>query len=328
MVRYWYIWLDSKNKSDLDSVRFKLSSTQQHTKKKTKQQYFISLPSLFSIEINSHTLVYLGLLVMQHHLPPQCLDVSVFNSQSCESTFRSCRAMSGPFSSIVNFNVHQFLQRVKKLSYLNSIKCRNNGNNTNNDFLFPRHHKLSNLTDSTQISSLSSSPVPLSLEAIEKTVLRAYSDVCRLVVDMNMYQEDQLLSLEDMSKLANLQLMKSRIVDYSSPDTYDPDFYSDSDDSSSEDENATGNDADDENSFDDDGDDDNFDDNLTNVSTSTFHGMRIFNSINPTLSSSYFSVNINGIRKFLHKQTAVWLLSKDKPTLSSDRLRRVMAGNK
>jgi hypothetical protein len=40
--------------------------------------------------------------------------VSLFSSQLCESTFRSCRAMSGPFSSIVNFTVHQFLQRAKK----------------------------------------------------------------------------------------------------------------------------------------------------------------------------------------------------------------------
>ncbi|CAM2715848.1 unnamed protein product, partial [Rotaria socialis] len=95
-----------------------------HKKKNTKQQYFITLPAMFSIEINSHTLVYLALLVIQHKLPTACLNVPIFNSQTCESTFRSCRAMSGPFSSIVNFTVHQFLQRVKKLSFLNSIKCQ------------------------------------------------------------------------------------------------------------------------------------------------------------------------------------------------------------
>ncbi|CAF3064387.1 unnamed protein product, partial [Rotaria sp. Silwood2] len=247
LIRYWYIWLSSKHKSDLDLILSKLPSTQKHQKKKTKQQYFISLPSLFSIEINSHTLVYLGLLVIQNRLPPQCLNVSIFNSQSCESTFRSCRAMSGPFSSIVNFNVHQFLQRVKKLSYLNSIKSRNNSNNTNTDILFPRHHKLSKTIDSKQISPLSSSTASLSLEAIENTILRAYSDVCSLVVDMNIYQQDQVLPLEKMSRLANLQLMKSRIVDYSCPDKYDSDFDSDSDDSNSEgDEEITANDADDE----------------------------------------------------------------------------------
>ena len=168
--------------------------------------------------------------------------------------------------------------------------------------------------------------VSLSLEAIENIILRAYSDVCSLVVDMNICQQDQLLPLEKMSRLANLQLMKSQIVDYSCPDKYDSDFDSDSDDSTSEeDEEITGNNTDDEDSFDDDND---LSDNLVNISTSTFHGIRVFDSINPVLAKSYFTVNINDPKKYLHKQTAAWLLSKDKPTLSSDRLKRVMTNSK
>jgi hypothetical protein len=53
--------------------------------------------------------------------------------------------------------------------------------------------------------------------------------------------------------------------------------------------------------------------------------MRVFDSINPTLTKSYFIVNINDTKKYLHKRIAAWLLSKDKPTLSSDRLKHVMA---
>jgi hypothetical protein len=53
--------------------------------------------------------------------------------------------------------------------------------------------------------------------------------------------------------------------------------------------------------------------------------MRVFDSMNPTLAKSYFIVNINDTKKYLHKQTAAWLLSKDKPTLSSDRFKRVTA---
>ncbi len=118
--------------------------------------------------------------------------------------------------------------------------------------------------------------------------------------------------------------MKSRIVDYSCPNKYDSDFHSDSDDSSSEeDEEITENGTDNEDSVNDD-DDDNLSDHLVNVSTTTFQGMRVFDSINPTLAKSYFIVNINGTRKYLHKKTAAWLLSQDKSTLSSDRLKRVM----
>ncbi|CAF0834903.1 unnamed protein product [Rotaria sordida] len=173
-------------------------------------------------------------------------------------------------------------------------------------------------------SLLSSSIASLSLEAIENIILRAYSDVCRLVLDTNMYQQDQILPLEKMSKLSSLQLMKLRIVDYFCPDKYDPDFDSDSDDNSSdEDEEITENDADGDDSPDDE-DDDSLSDHLVSASTVRFQGMRVFDSINPTLAKSYFIVNINDTRKYLHKQTAAWLLSKDKPTLSSDRLKRVM----
>ena len=77
--------------------------------------------------------------------------------------------------------------------------------------------------------------------------------------------------------------MKSRIVGYSYSDKYDSDFNSDTDDSSSEgDEEITGNDADKEHSFDDDDDDDLFD-NLVNISASTFHGMRVFDSVNNSI---------------------------------------------
>jgi hypothetical protein len=48
------------------------------------------------------------------------------------------------------------------------------------------------------------------------------------------------------------------------------------------------------------------------------------NGCNPILAKSYFIVNINGTKKYLHKQTAAWILSNDKSTLSSDRLKRVM----
>ena len=200
LIRYWYSWLSASKKIDLDSMLSKLSSGQKHEKKKTKQQYFITLPSMFSIEINSHTLVYLGLLVIQHQLPTECLNVSIFNSQSCENIFRLSRAMSESFSSIVNFSVYEFLQRVQKLSYIESIKCRSKANSSNTEFLFPRHQKLSKAIDAQQATSSPNSNLSLSLITIENNILRAYSDVCRLVIDVNMYTQHEILSLEKLSK--------------------------------------------------------------------------------------------------------------------------------
>ncbi|CAF4526932.1 unnamed protein product, partial [Rotaria socialis] len=119
------------------------------------------------------------------------------------------------------------------------------------------------------------------------------------------------------------QLQKSRIVDYSHLNQHDPDFDSDSDDSSGEeDEDTTGNCTDNEDSTED--DDDYVSDHFFKVSSTTFQGMRVFDSINPTLAKSYFIVNINGTKNIYFKQTAAWQLSNDKSTLSSDRLKGVL----
>ena len=327
LTRFWYIWLSSKTISELDSILIDSFSLNVNRKKNTKQQYFMTLPAMFSIEINSHTLVYLALLVIQHHLPVECLNISLFNSQTCENTFRLCRAMSGPFSSIVNFTVHQFLQRAKKLSYLNSVSNQsivNNQDHPNGGFLFPRHHKQSRADNEHHINFATSSSSTFTIEAVEAAVLQAYSDAIRVVCDVNMYKRHQIPSLREMSKSASIQLQKSRIIDYSHLNVHDPEFDSDSDDDSSdEDHGVIGNEADDDDSSDDDNES-YLNDHLFNLSSTNFRGMRVFDSINPTLAKSYFVVNINGTKKYLHKQTGAWLFSKDKPTLSSDRLKRVM----
>ena len=227
LTRFWYIWLSSKTITELDSILIDSFSLNANRKKNTKQQYFMTLPAMFSIEINSHTLVYLALLVIQHHLPTDCLNISLFNSQTCENTFRLCRAMSGPFSSMVNFSVNQFLQRAKKLSYLDYVSSQsinNNHNNPDGGFLFPRHHKQSRVNDDQKINSAASSSSTLTIEGVEAAVLQAYSDAIRVVCDVNMYKKHQIPSLKEMSKLAGIQFQKSRIIDYSHLNIHDPDF--------------------------------------------------------------------------------------------------------
>ena len=276
---------------------------------------------MFSIEINSHSLVYLGLLVAQKKLPSECLDVSLFNSQTCEGTFRSCRSMSGPFSSVVNFTVHQFLQRAKKLSYLHHAQCRHRSDSFN-ELIFPNHHKLRRRVDKKQAASASPCGSTLTIEAIEHRVLQAYQKATDLLRDTNMFSGDGMLSLLHMSQLFQTQLESSRLVDRPLHIKRDAELRTSSDDSSSEEEDdVSQDDTDEANSMD---SDDHLTDNLFDVSSSVFEGTRVFDSINPLLSKSYFSVDFNGGKKFLHKQTAAWLLSKDKTTLSADRLKRVI----
>ena len=76
-------------------------------------------------------------------------------------------------------------------------------------------------------------------------------------------------------------------------------------------------------------DDSSSDDETDNVSSfsasgkSQFHGMRVFDTIPSPLLNSYFSVQIDGKKKYIHKQTACWLLTDSNNRLSADRLRRV-----
>ena len=42
---------------------------------------------------------------------------------------------------------------------------------------------------------------------------------------------------------------------------------------------------------------------------SNFHGMRVFDNISTALSNSYFTIAIDGRSKYVHKQTAYWLLT-------------------
>ncbi|CAF4518129.1 unnamed protein product [Rotaria socialis] len=62
---------------------------------------------------------------------------------------------------------------------------------------------------------------------------------------------------------------------------------------------------------------------LPKVSSFTVNGMRIFGSIDSCQNESFFSVKVNGQKKYLHKQRANWYFSKTKPISSSDRLKRI-----
>jgi len=66
------------------------------------------------------------------------------------------------------------------------------------------------------------------------------------------------------------------------------------------------------------------DDDISSFSASgkqQFQGMRIFDNISPSVSNSYFKVDIDGKKQFIHKQTACWLLADSKASLSADRLK-------
>ncbi|CAF1130838.1 unnamed protein product [Rotaria magnacalcarata] len=155
---------------------------------------------------------------------------------------------------------------------------------------------------SPKLGWASTSILQLTVKALDNTISQAYSYASRLVCHINMYQQHQILSHLNQ---------------------HNPDFDSDSDDSSDEeDKDTTGNCTDNEDSSE--NDEDYVSNRLFKVISTIFQGMQVFDSINTTLTKSYFIVNINGTKIYLHRQIAAWLLSNDKFTLSSDRLKRIM----
>ncbi|CAF3080811.1 unnamed protein product, partial [Rotaria sp. Silwood2] len=132
--RLWWPWIhywaikNSSNNDNSESV------------KQVKSNSFITKPTFWCIEINAHTLLYIILLVIKNKLPVDALSTYLFNSQTCENTFRIARALSGPYSSITNFTVKSFINRCEKISIINSIKTQG-GQIGDYQFKFPQHHK-------------------------------------------------------------------------------------------------------------------------------------------------------------------------------------------
>lgn len=307
------------------------------------RDHFITIPALFSLEINAHSLTYLVALVAEGSLTEDALQISLLNSQMCESTFRTARSMSGPFSSVVNFSVNQFLQRVEKLAILQSIKHSSTMNQ--NNLTFPKHHKLSHRTHSCVSSSTTVSTLTEPL--IEEIVFRAYSQATEVLSScgfsiLNLNRE--MITFDEVNRLARTKLSRSKCKisnSQSSDDDMEEQSDSDEEDQADEIDGVNGwEDGNEENDQDYDHLDDEDNSNeyphsmglneadhgvIPNVSSSVIHGMRIFDSIDDHQCESFFKIEINGQMKYLHKQTATWYFSKNKPTLSSDRLKRVQS---
>ncbi len=80
------------------------------------------------------------MLVKQHDLSKEALDIFLFNSQPCESTFRNSRALSGVYQTVMNFTTADFLHRSDKSSILNEIKCCDGCSESYQRIQFPIHH--------------------------------------------------------------------------------------------------------------------------------------------------------------------------------------------
>ncbi|CAF4004750.1 unnamed protein product [Rotaria sordida] len=265
-------------------------------------------------------------LVLQGTLPSSTLNTHLFSSQPCETTFRSARSLSGTFSSITNFSISQFLNKIEKISILNHFKSTE-GDNVECPLKFPIHHKNQHKERTLSTISLSSSST--TINDIEKIIIKAYHEAEKLMDSLQLLQILRENDLNDIKKLNSFvfqQLDLKSTVDYcyfneidlqDSADDTNNNIQNDIENSETNVEvEAYGSDEDDP------------DDYHFITSKETFQGMKIFDKIDPMKKNNYFHIMINNKPKYLHKQTAARLLTTSKNCLSSDRLSRVQQTNK
>ena len=334
VCRFWSTWIKYKSFTDKATK----------TPDQKKEKYFITMPAYWSVEINAHNLLYLTLLVQQQKLPMHALNIFLFNSQACESIFRNARSLSGCYSTRVNFTIDDFLRRAEKITLLEQIKCTEQSSHQGNHLIFPVHHKHKR-------DDLLSPQTVIKIDDlnVEEIIVKAYQEA-KSCIDMlgmaTLLKQYKAYELNDLSTMVQNHLKRkttmkdlsklesdcdsdvgegtSNEVEHNDGDDhdFDDDEVSDDDEVDSEDDDDS---EDDEIDYDDNGleEDDDENNRIATVKTE-FHGMRIRNSIDTNLKDSYFRVTINDDVKYIHKQTACWMLTEKQNRLSSDRLSRVI----
>ena len=109
-IRYWRSWICHHTKFNL-------------------QNNFITGNAYMCIEINAHSLLAFILIMRDMSNDSASAHTTYFNpwllgSQSCERTFRLLRSMTGNFSTIVNFSMLGFLQRIHKLAVKDDLESK------------------------------------------------------------------------------------------------------------------------------------------------------------------------------------------------------------
>ncbi|CAF1610337.1 unnamed protein product [Adineta ricciae] len=194
-TRLWRIWLYITKRSR-KSAKVK--------KKNDEMNYFITQNALLSIELNAHYLIYLYLSIEQKLIPESTADsVHLFSSQSCENVFRDARALSGIYSTRINFTMKQFLKRINKLNSLTELKQYELTNNEEK-INFPVHHKNKRFHNDTR-RNVADSNVDFVSANVQAIVHRAYESAQQMTIFVGMSKDlikHNVFNIEQSSELA------------------------------------------------------------------------------------------------------------------------------
>lgn len=261
--------------------------------KYTLKESFISSNSYLCMELNAYSLVKQLMKLEQDESYKFMPDLQ--GSQPCEATFRLARSFATMYSTVVNFNMMEFISRLNKIQLqFDIIK------NYSSHIKFPRfEEKQQRVYEETSV--LSNDQIMIQ---IEKARSDASEDLKKLGVDADK---------------ENLDFCCQITPTHHNAFNYD---YNDDTDDSSDDEDASDAETDDYVECDDVVEDD--DTNMAGITGELI--MRDYSSSTISLSEEdRFTVvaDSTGKEKVVLKSGIVNLLLKDRCKLSSDRLRRV-----
>ncbi|CAF1650247.1 unnamed protein product, partial [Adineta steineri] len=287
LLRLWWVWLLLVRLSSLPSFSTK-------SKKHNREQHFVTRTAFFSTELNAHYLTYLILLVQQKQLPADVLNIHLFSSQTCESTFRNTRSLTGVFSTVINYTVEEFLRRSRKLSILNGFKSQEKSTSL---LKFPVHHKHISLNTTRNNQNL----IDISTLNVENVVMQAYQSAVSIIENLNISSLLKKHKLFDMNALSeylhNHLRSKSKLHDNlplfeNATDDSDSEFDLDSDDDDDDDNNSVHSKSSGSEGEDDD-DDDSMDNEQLKTFKTSFGGLNIKDSVSVEQEKSYFKIKIN-----------------------------------
>ncbi|CAF1073097.1 unnamed protein product, partial [Didymodactylos carnosus] len=97
--RLWKAWLQYvRNPDEILDTGNKNDVNQMKTKKVNKEKFYMTNVAYQSLELNAHNLLFIAMLVVEEQIQEDALNIFILNSQTCESTFRMVRSMSGMVS--------------------------------------------------------------------------------------------------------------------------------------------------------------------------------------------------------------------------------------
>lgn len=290
-----------------------------------KDNRFITRAALLSSELNVHCLTAIIILVSQGRLPSYAINTHLFSSQPCEATFRSARCLNGVLSSITNFPMFEFLQKIGKISILNQVKCIEEANDSAHSLKFPVHHKSRHRETTMSANTLVTSTI--TIDDIEEIIMKVYHKAECIMDSLRLtkaLEKNNLNGFQRLNDFVFRELTEKSKVDYS---YFNEEELRDTFDYDNRDEiNVQSSEANEANEYSSE-DDEPIDYHVTS-SKEEFQGMRVYDQIDPSKRSHYFQIIINYKTKFIHKQTAARLLTANKNHLSSDRRARVQQTSK